>query len=72
MIIVPQFKMKTTVIHILTLVGFILGGCREIQPEVELNYHSDSKRLSSILIPNDWHIEKEATYELSVIIFRLM
>jgi len=61
--------MKTVAIYIIIVIGLILGGCRETRPELEPTYHSDSKGLFSIGIPNDWHIEKEATDEYSTIFF---
>ena len=61
--------MKIAAIYIIIVIGLFFGGCREIQPEIELIYHSDSKGLFSIGIPNDWHIEKEATDEYSTIFF---
>ena len=61
--------MKTEAIHIIIVIGFILGGCTEIRPEIELTYHTDTKGLFSIGIPNDWNIEKEKTDDYSTIIF---
>lgn len=67
--VVAHFKMKIAAIYIIFVIGLFFVGCRENQPEIELIYHSDSKGLFSIGVPNDWHIEKEKTDDSSEILF---